>query len=762
MSFIVEFLEKKQTALIIDKKYSLLTGKLKSVLEEFNLEVFISPEPRKTVQKFDYIFLVNTPVKEGLKIVSASKKITFIYTDNKKQALRGVEIIKQKRFSQIKIIHLQTRKLDKDLFNKILWFSLSKSKETFLEIGLLEKKKSSPLKINLSTLPLFLSFTKKKLILIALLITFLAHFLFIPPLITGSIITYQGITSLEREDLSLAKKQARFSHSLLNLTKKFYLPARHSFLLFSLALIPDTAIEINKESLKILDLGISIQENTNQLLHLILKKDKSSQERQFITLRVKKLKTDLDQFLSSINALNQNLPSNIKKLTPIKDSLTETEKSIYQVRKLIDYLDILMAKNTTKTYLIFFANNMELRPGGGFIGSFATLTLTDYSLNELKVYDVYDADGQLKAHIEPPLPIKKYLNQPHWFLRDSNFSPDFLENYIQAKMFLKKEMAMKDFAGAILITTTAIQEILEAFNKIYLPDYKETITKDNFYLKAQIHAEKGFFPGSTQKKNFLGALTRAILIGAEDASLKTLVSKIKKALDQKQIVVYIDNQAVQSMIDSFYWSGRMIEAKCLPNNTNCLIDYLFPVDANLGVNKANFFINRSINVMVRIKANGEINTELSLKIKNNSPTDFFLGGPYRNYFQLFIPKNSLIKEVTKNQTLIDDYQTTEWLKNPQTRTKNIGFFLNIKPQTSSVINIKYRLNNRLKKGRGIYQLIIQKQIGSSNNDFSLKISLPKNIHLINQNFTPLVKENLIIYNTTLSTDKIFIVELIKE
>ena len=67
-----------------------------------------------------------------------------------------------------------------------------------------------------------------------------------------------------------------------------------------------------------------------------------------------------------------------------------------------------------------------------------------------------------------------------------------------------------DFSGGILITTTAVENILYAFNDLYLPDFKEYINAKNFYLKTQLYVEKKFFPGSIQKKTFLSSIVRQI------------------------------------------------------------------------------------------------------------------------------------------------------------------------------------------------------------------------------------------------------------
>ena len=64
-------------------------------------------------------------------------------------------------------------------------------------------------------------------------------------------------------------------------------------------------------------------------------------------------------------------------------------------------------------------------------------------------------------------------------------------------------MKMTDFAGGILLTTTAVENILYAFNDLYLPDFKEYINAKNFYLKTQFYVEKNFFPDQFKKNVFI-------------------------------------------------------------------------------------------------------------------------------------------------------------------------------------------------------------------------------------------------------------------
>lgn len=231
---------------------------------------------------------------------------------------------------------------------------------------------------------------------------------------------------------------------------------------------------------------------------------------------------------------------------------------------------------------------------------------------------------------------------------------------------------------------------------------------------------------------------------------------VRKSLDEKQLVLYSEDPSLQSLIDSTYWSGRMILPQCASATDNCITDYIFPVDANLGVNKANFFVSRTINLDAEITNKGVIKNRLTVNIKNGSANEAFPGGRYKNYFQAYLPKESYIKLITKNDVLVEDFDQKEG------NYKSVGFLIEIKPQETAKIVIDYELAHTLKPGQGAYQLIVQKQIGSPNSDVSFSVTFPKNVYIVNQNFTPLVKGNTIIYNTNLSADKIFFVDVIQE
>jgi hypothetical protein len=725
MSWKIDVVTENQKILIVAPKKTVLIESFINQLKKKEIILFISPAKPESIKKFDYLFLFKN-----------NHQIEFV---NSKTEVK-------------KIIKITGDYFDSKSFDHLLWFCFSKSKVTLYELSLPRQKKISPsnsikdswqIKIRAFLLP------------IASILFFVFIFGFLPFNLLANWYNYQAFKKINKDE-RIFKEKLFLAQRYSQLSQRFYSLSQPVYLFFGLGISTENLINFTADTTTLLDLIFNLEKIGKNIYFSIHQINKSESDLNQLDNQLKQLNILLPKTEEKINLIAQKAPMFIKKNQRFQEKLKELNLLVNSAKRIIPHLPQLLGKEKRRSYLILFANNREIRPGGGFIGSFAILEFNRLTQTRFEVFDVYDADGQLKIHIEPPTPISQYLNQPHWFLRDSAFSVDFPTNCQQAKFFLEKEMGISQFDGCILITTSAVEKILKAFGDLYLPDFKEKVNSENFYLKAQLYSEKNFFPGSIQKKSFLNSVLKQTMINLKKASFPLLLSNLKNALEEKQIVLFLNDEAIQSVIDSFLWSGRLIVPQCLNNQQPCLNHLIFPFDANLGVNKADYFIDRSIYLKTNIGKDGENNNLLTLTYKNNSPSDLFPGGSYKDYFQIYLPQLITLKSVTKNGVLIDNFDEQN-----EMNLKKIGFFFEIPPKRTIEIKIAYQLNQNLNQGKNIYQLVIQKQVGSSNKDFLWEINLSNNISVGSNNFSPLVKDNQVIYNTILNTDKIFFIELNK-
>lgn len=642
-----------------------------------------------------------------------------------------------------------------DTLERALWFMLSDSSESNLR--LISALDPAPIKKTSHKKPFKLTLTKRRIFAAVVFFLFLLHTIFLVPLGLTCWYAYSAAKHLAAhndEGTRAALSTAQKYHSL---TKATYILAEPGLKFLFISFIPNNAIAINDNAVLLINTALSASQQAHELLDLIVQPVKSPEQIAHARDLVQSLQKSIVTLQNTSQSLYDRMDYQHPKIQEIRSDMEEALAILDTTRVLSAHMPSLFADGTTKHYIVFFYNNMEIRPGGGFIGSFADVVMENYSLKTFTVYDVYDADGQLTSHVRPPAPIREILNQPHWFLRDSNFDPDFSENVQAAKFFLENELQLKDFHGAIGITTTALTYILEAFDEVYIADFDDTITADNFYLKTQSEAEDAFFPGSIQKKSFLSTVGKTLMLSAGKASPRTLASGIRKSLDEKHIVMSVEDGALQKDIDQLGWSGKILNPQCIQSGKNCVINHILPVDANLGVNKANFFVDKLMKLSSHIGKDGTISNEFSVAFTNNSSIGIKPGGTYTNYFQVYLPVDAQIKSVDIDGAAVFDYTVSK-----SGVFKIASYLLKIPPSQTQIFTVTYELNQKFHQGENAYQVVLQKQIGAFNSDFSLNITYDPSILLVDQNFKSVAKNHSVLYNSSLSTNKVFVTEFIKQ
>ncbi|MBI3887467.1 DUF4012 domain-containing protein, partial [Candidatus Microgenomates bacterium] len=212
----------------------------------------------------------------------------------------------------------------------------------------------------------------------------------------------------------------------------------------------------------------------------------------------------INEDLALIEAQAKNL--NIKHKYILE--IPSIRQMLTKVDEVLVVLPEIFPKTGKRTYLLVFQNSAELRPSGGFIGSYGLLNIDNGKLSSWEIQDVYTADGQLKGYVPPPDELLHFFNQQSWYLRDSNWSPDFPLTAKRIIWFFEKETGQQ-VDGVIAVNLGAAQKIIKAIGPLNLTDLNQTVSGEDFFQKAEYSSEINFFAGSTQKKDFLGSTARA-------------------------------------------------------------------------------------------------------------------------------------------------------------------------------------------------------------------------------------------------------------
>lgn len=485
-------------------------------------------------------------------------------------------------------------------------------------------------------------------------------------------------------------------------------------------------------------------------------------------------KTDIElassyQLLSLIEAEIKTTKNNspvsqlIKTSNLVKKSLEilpGLRNQVLIAKRAILLIPSFVGVNKKQTYMILLQNSNELRPTGGFIGSFGLLTFDQGKMVDLEIQDVYWADGQLKGHVEPPAEMKKHLGESNWYLRDSNWNPDFPLSAKRAAWFLEKETG-RSVDGVIGVNLFLAQKIIAALGEVNLPDFKENINAQNLFERAEYYSEVGFFPGSTQKQDFLGGLTRALFekIKSGEKTWSALAQNLWAALKSKDLLVWLNNNEAMEIISDLDWDGRIKDLTCLSSNLDCQIDYLMIVEANVGVNKANYFIKREIEQEININDRGEITETLRLYYQNDSPSETFPAGRYKNYLRILVPESAELLNVSLQGDQIDKQKVDQ---STVSSKKSFGFLVEVPIKEKRLVEVAYKQTQKIDLDRpNKYLFLLQKQSGFPSVKFNLLVTPPAGTTLLPVRPNAIAKQQGYSFSPELNQDIVFEFSLIK-
>lgn len=413
--------------------------------------------------------------------------------------------------------------------------------------------------------------------------------------------------------------------------------------------------------------------------------------------------------------------------------LSHVRASLDTLSRLLTVYPYIAGFDRQRTYLVLLQNSMELRPTGGFIGSVGIATFEGGALTDFTIRDVYDLDGQLRGHVDPPHPVANLLAQEHWYLRDSNMSPDFAESGAQAAWFYQKETG-NSVDGVIGVSLPFVVDLLRATGPIELSDYNDRITADNFYGKSLFYTKSQFFPGSTQKRDFLGTLARALVLKVTQAKAGetlALFRAVAAALGRHDIIFYFSDSTVEQLVSQYGWGQVVPGYQGCTTGGACLFSPLSITEANLSVNKASYFVKRTARRDITIEPDGTVAEKLTLTFRNTTTDSGDLGDPsltgsgerYRMYLTMVLPSKSSVADVVVNGSSAPRRAGTDLQeklappyveKAPEVAGQfTIGVAVDVPPLEESVVEVTLIHSDKLtfNGGKTALEVFSQKQPG---------------------------------------------------
>lgn len=399
---------------------------------------------------------------------------------------------------------------------------------------------------------------------------------------------------------------------------------------------------------------------------------------------------------------------NVDSLDGLIGFLPENETKT-DLRTVVTIADALLhTDGETRTFLVLFQNNLELRPGGGFIGSFGILKVHDGAVTEFQVHDTGNFDGRVPDTIPAPYPMPETLRVKWLKLRDSNYSPDWTTNAAEAEKFYRLGQGEERFDGVIGITTNVLASFLRVTGPVEVPGYPGVYGADNAVLDLEYQVEQGFADQNIdrgERKGVMNALGQAILGKAEGMSLSKkyeLFRTVLEDLHRKDIQITFKDPELQGKVEYAGWSGR--------TDRTWQDDYLMAVDANLSALKSDYRMRRQIDYTVDLRPTEPVATAVITYTHTGTEKDY-MTRDYQSFLRLYVPDGSWLKRVSGNAK--PAVYGTELGK------KTFGVLVQVPLGATRSVTFEYVLPKTIDVDA--YDLKIQKQAGVNDIPVSLTV-----------------------------------------
>lgn len=327
-------------------------------------------------------------------------------------------------------------------------------------------------------------------------------------------------------------------------------------------------------------------------------------------------------------------------LAKIRSSLPAALQQLRRADSAAGVLPYLLGADVPRRYLVIFQNNAELRPTGGFIGSFALVDVDHGSVvqTEIPGGGSYDLQGSLKLRLAAPQPLR--LINPNWEFQDANWFADFPTSAGKLAWFYEKSGG-PTVDGVIAMTARLMESLLEATGPIEMPEYGKTIDSRNFWLEAQEAVEIEYDREANRPKQFLADLAPKImerLQTADGRQMLDLAARLDSALSEKDLLLWLRDPAAQEKVSDLGWAGEVSPAEG---------DYLQVVHTNIAGQKTDLVMHERIEHSAKVAADGSAVVTLTISRRHDGVKGaLFTGVRNVDFLRVFVPEGSILIEAS--------------------------------------------------------------------------------------------------------------------
>lgn len=436
-----------------------------------------------------------------------------------------------------------------------------------------------------------------------------------------------------------------------------------------------------------------------------------------------------DQIAKLAPQLNTDglLPPVANAVSSAKDALAPLQPVFARAEDISTFVKYLLGSD--HRFLLVSQNNAELRPSGGFMGSFGLLKIGPSGLKLESYSDIYTLP---KDTLNLPKPAGARMGGKYFRIQDANWWLDFPTSATTIlKLYDHLSPPQPQVDGVIAIDLITIKTLLGEFGPITLQEYGKTITSQNMIQTLVVMVEQDLVSTGQHRKDVLQRLSEELLHRMLNILPTELVPTGQLAIDlanQKRIQLFLRDANVQQTAVRVGWAGA-IDA---PKDTT---DLLAVDNAVVWPSKMNIGVHKTIDYQVSLSADGSAQTELTLHYAKDARRLLQVQRQwFGNYLRVYRPSGTTLTGWTSKRSMKPDQPTQQQAEvKPKMVTDALGIpaitaGFGLLPGETRTETYQGAVPNAVTTASGAnqlhYRLLIVKQPDLEENQTTVTVTIP--------------------------------------
>ncbi len=406
--------------------------------------------------------------------------------------------------------------------------------------------------------------------------------------------------------------------------------------------------------------------------------------------------------LANVQSKSTNFSRTAKILKPLgvfNENWAKKLSLLSDARELLAQLRLYLGCDEERTFLVLLQDNAELRPSGGFWGSYGVLKVKSGEISSFTTANSYDLDLQNEGKYDAPASTEGIFEN-QWRFWNSNWWPDFKQSADQGLFFMSQVQPTNQFDAVIGVNIDYLLELLKITGDVKVPGYDFSVNQNNFVQKMvyepsnpAIYKEKGLdmqYINPEEKKPLLADLAKKIIERIFEMNKEKEFALITyQALNNRNAMIYNFNKDQQDFLKKYSWTGEVETDR----------NIVLICDANVG-SKLDFFISKE----ATLKRLGDGEYEMTLKYRNTYSTasKTLPYSIYRDYLRIFVPLGSRLISFEGGDS------EAKMLDKEVTNLSAVKVLLVVSPGQGRTFKFRWRVPENIKNQK----LEILKQSGS--------------------------------------------------